>query len=96
MALVRGMRDMLGSDAELYAHVVRTFDAVAAGGGFRAAATPLIEATSVFTRSLGGDSDVVSKEMFRVTATGNTDDGDDGMTLRPEGTAGLMRASAGR
>src|SRR5437016_9130560 len=55
--------------------------------GYREIRTPVIESTELFTRSIGEGTDIVSKEMFTFT-----DRGDRSMTLRPEGTAPVVRA----
>src|SRR5512135_3479225 len=55
--------------------------------GYREIRTPVMEETSLFTRSIGEGTDIVSKEMFTFT-----DRGGRSMTLRPEGTAPALRA----
>jgi len=84
---VRGMRDLIGDDQRAYAHVVTTARTTAGLYGFDEWATPLLEDTSVFARTLGDTSDVVTKEMYSFP-----DRGGDSVTLRPEGTAGICRA----
>ena len=84
---VRGTRDLLGEDHRRHAHVVGTARRIAGLYGFDEWATPIFEDTSVFSRTLGETSDVVSKEMYSFT-----DRGGESVTLRPEGTAGVCRA----
>ncbi|MEO1170214.1 MAG: histidine--tRNA ligase [Pseudomonadota bacterium] len=84
---IRGTQDMLGEEAERFAHVVDTFDRVRRLYGFGRVEVPVFEATSVFARSLGETTDVVSKEMYTFE-----DRGGDSLTLRPEFTAGIARA----
>ncbi|RED17295.1 histidine--tRNA ligase [Parasphingopyxis lamellibrachiae] len=84
---IRGTQDMLGEQAERFAHVVDTFDRVRRLYGFGRVEVPVFEATSVFARSLGETTDVVSKEMYTFE-----DRGGDSLTLRPEFTAGIARA----
>jgi histidyl-tRNA synthetase len=84
---IRGTQDMLGEDAERFAHVVDTFDRVRRLYGFGRVEVPVFEATTVFARSLGEATDVVSKEMYSFE-----DRGGDSLTLRPEFTAGIARA----
>src|SRR5205085_11587637 len=55
--------------------------------GYREIRTPVMEATELFTRSIGEGTDIVSKEMFTFT-----DRGGRSMTLRPEGSASVVRA----
>jgi len=86
-APVRGMQDFLGADAERFDHVVGRFRDVARRFGFRPVMVPVVEATSVFARTLGETTDVVSKEMYTFP-----DRGGDSLTLRPEFTAGIARA----
>jgi histidyl-tRNA synthetase len=86
-APVRGMQDFLGEQAERFDHVVGAFRDVARRFGFRPVMVPVVEATSVFARTLGETTDVVSKEMYTFP-----DRGGDSLTLRPEFTAGIARA----
>ncbi|WP_106640862.1 histidine--tRNA ligase [Allosphingosinicella vermicomposti] len=84
---VRGTQDMLGEAAERFHTVVAAFDKVRRLYGFQRVEVPMFEATSVFARSLGETTDVVSKEMYTFE-----DRGGDSLTLRPEFTAGISRA----
>lgn len=84
---IRGTQDMLGETQRAFAHVVDAFDRVRRLYGFQRVETPVFEATSVFARSLGETTDVVSKEMYTFE-----DRGGDSLTLRPEFTAGIARA----
>jgi histidyl-tRNA synthetase len=84
---VRGTQDMLGESADRFARVVDTFDRVRRLYGFRRIEVPVIEQTQVFARSIGESTDVVSKEMYSFE-----DRGGEGITLRPEFTAGICRA----
>ncbi|HWI85299.1 MAG TPA: histidine--tRNA ligase [Sphingomonas sp.] len=84
---IRGTQDMIGEQAARFGKVVETFDYVRKLYGFGRVETPVFEATSVFSRSLGETTDVVSKEMYTFE-----DRGGDSLTLRPEFTAGIARA----
>lgn len=84
---IRGTQDIFGEDQERFGHVVETFERVRRLYNFRRVEIPVFEATSVFARSLGETTDVVSKEMYTFE-----DRGGDSLTLRPEFTAGLVRA----
>ncbi|GLD91695.1 hypothetical protein PINS_up000228 [Pythium insidiosum] len=84
---VRGTRDLLPDDAESHSAVVNTLQQVVQRYGFRQIQTPLLEYTDLFTRSLGDGSDIVMKEMYTFN-----DNSGKSVTLRPEGTAGVMRA----
>jgi histidyl-tRNA synthetase len=84
---VRGTQDIWGEDADRFYKVAETFDRVRRLYGFQRVEIPIFESTSVFARSLGETTDVVSKEMYSFD-----DRGGDSLTLRPEFTAGLCRA----
>ena len=84
---VRGMRDILPEDGRRQRHVVETARALSERYGFAEIATPILEFTEVFRRTLGETSDVVAKEMYTFR-----DRGGDEVTLRPEYTAGIARA----
>ncbi len=83
----RGMKDLIGKEAALHQLIVRRASDYAALYGFEPFATPIIEFTDVFARTLGESSDVVNKEMYSFP-----DRNDEGLTLRPEFTAGVARA----
>jgi histidyl-tRNA synthetase len=84
---VRGTHDLLGEDILRHRHVGATARAIAGRYGYGEIATPILEHTEVFDRTLGETSDVVAKEMYTFT-----DRGGDSVTLRPENTAGVVRA----
>lgn len=83
----RGTRDILDNEMTLKEFFLKTFQRFAKNYGFRGIETPIFESTDVFKRTLGETSDVVSKEMYTFE-----DRGGSSMTLRPEGTAGIVRA----
>jgi histidyl-tRNA synthetase len=84
---VRGTHDLLGEDIRRHRHVVATAKAIAGRYGYQEIATPIFELTEVFQRTLGETSDVVTKEMYTFE-----DRGGERITLRPENTAGVVRA----
>lgn len=84
---VRGTQDLFGEEYRKQAHIIKMSNQVAACYGYEPIATPIFEYTSVFKRPLGETSDVVGKEMYSFTDRGGED-----LTLRPEGTAGVVRA----
>jgi len=84
---IRGTQDIFGPEAEAFGHVVETFERVRKLYRFRRAEMPVFEKTTVFSRSLGETTDVVSKEMYSFE-----DRGGESLTLRPEFTAGIARA----
>lgn len=84
---VRGTHDILPDEFEKFHAVVTRARELATLYGFKEMATPVFEATEVFARSMGETSDVVSKEMFSFDTKGG-----ESVTLRPEFTAGIVRA----
>ncbi|MGD0444590.1 MAG: histidine--tRNA ligase [Edaphobacter sp.] len=90
---VRGTRDLLPPETALWNHVEATARAVFARYGFGEIRTPVFEDTTLFARSVGEETDIVSKEMYtwedRTRADSETGQS---LTLRPENTAGVVRA----
>jgi len=90
---VRGTRDLLPDQTPLWNHVETTARAVFARYGFGEIRTPIFEATELFARGVGEETDIVSKEMFtwedRARAASEKAQS---LTLRPESTAGVVRA----
>jgi len=84
---VRGTRDLLPEESRRHRHVEETARQVAELYGYEEVATPIFEFTEVFKRTLGDTSDIVTKEMYTFE-----DRGGEQLTLRPEATAGIMRA----
>ncbi len=84
---VRGTHDLLPDAFRRHRHVAGRAKAIAESYGYQEMATPILEFTEVFKRTLGDTSDVVSKEMYSFT-----DRGGEEVTLRPENTAGVCRA----
>ncbi|MEY3197299.1 MAG: histidyl-tRNA synthetase [Pseudomonadota bacterium] len=84
---IRGMKDLLPDDYNIHQHVIQKAESISGLYGYKAMATPITEYTSVFARTLGDTSEVVSKEMYSFK-----DRSEDSITLRPEFTAGIMRA----
>lgn len=85
---VRGTHDLLPEAQRLHRLVVDRARAVTELYGFDEVATPIFEKTEVFKRTLGDTSDIVTKEMYSFCVK----EGGDGITLRPEGTAGIARS----
>jgi histidyl-tRNA synthetase len=90
---VRGTRDLLPPETELWNRVEATARAVFARYGFGEIRTPIFEATELFVRGVGEETDVVSKEMYtwedRARAASEKAQS---LTLRPENTASVVRA----
>lgn len=84
---VRGTRDFLGDVARCIQHIQDITFATARQFGFERIDTPIFEYTGVFKRAVGETSDIVGKEMYTFS-----DRGGEEITLRPEGTAPVVRA----
>jgi len=84
---VRGMNDVLPSEAPLWAFLEDTIRDVFRQYGYRNIRTPIVEKTELFVRGVGQVTDIVEKEMYTF------DDNGESLTLRPEGTAPTVRAA---
>ena len=84
---VRGTQDLLPDAYRRHRAVVETARRIAEGFGYHEIATPIFEFTEVFSRPIGETTDIVSKEMYTFA-----DRGGEEITLRPEYTAGIVRA----
>jgi len=83
---IEGTRDFLGTDMARLQQVHDAARVVFGRYGYQPIATPVFEDTRLFSRSIGETSDIVEKEMYTFTPGSET------ITLRPEGTAGVVRA----
>lgn len=87
---IRGMNDFSPAETPLWQWVEGTIRDTFSNYGYSEIRTPILESTSLFERGVGEATDIVEKEMF----TFSRDDNNEGkMTLRPEGTAGCVRAA---
>lgn len=87
LSLVRGMRDIIPPQGEIWRKICTSAESIANAYGFQYIETPLVESTSLFVRSVGRGTDVVDKEMYAF------EDRDGGkICLRPEATASVARA----
>ena len=84
---VRGTQDLLPDEQRRHRAVTDTARAIAERYGYHEIATPIFEFTEVFARPIGETSDIVTKEMYTFA-----DRGGEEVTLRPEYTAGIIRA----
>ncbi|WP_455212725.1 histidine--tRNA ligase [Kaarinaea lacus] len=84
---IRGMKDITPEETPYWHVIEETIRRVLAGYGYREMRTPLLEQTELFARSIGEVTDIVEKEMYTFA-----DRNGDSLTLRPEGTAGCVRA----
>ncbi|MDP1853167.1 MAG: histidine--tRNA ligase [Candidatus Omnitrophota bacterium] len=83
---VRGTKDILPDEAEYLRHIEVKAREISSLYGYREVITPVIENRDLFVRSLGKDTEVIGKQMFIIER------GDDIIALRPEATAGVIRA----
>ncbi len=84
---VRGMRDILPEQSSSWQYIENTARQLFNSYGYSELRTPIIESTDLFKRSIGDATDIVEKEMYTFE-----DRNGDSLTLRPEGTAGCVRA----
>lgn len=84
---IRGMHDVLPGRAAAWRRLERQLAALAGSYGYEEIRLPLVEKTELFVRTIGEVTDIVEKEMYTFE-----DLGGDSLSLRPEGTAGCVRA----
>ena len=84
---VKGFNDILPAETAVWQFIEETSRRVFGRFGFSEIRVPVVEKTELFCRSIGDATDIVEKEMYTFC-----DKGDTSLTLRPEGTAGVMRA----
>jgi len=85
---VRGMRDILPEQSPSWQHIESCARELFNSYGYNELRTPIIESTELFKRGIGDATDIVEKEMYTFE-----DRNGDSLTLRPEGTAGCVRAA---
>jgi len=85
---IRGMNDILPDETPVWQYLESTVQRVLQGYGYREIRFPVLEQTQLFKRSIGEVTDIVEKEMYSFD-----DRNGDNLSLRPEGTAGCVRAA---
>jgi histidyl-tRNA synthetase len=85
--LIRGFKDILTPEVELWQHIEKTAVALFHDHGFKEIRVPILESTELFSRSIGEHTDIVEKEMYTFA-----DRKGELITLRPEATASVVRA----
>ncbi len=85
--LVRGFKDVLPGEVELWQYIEKTTRDLFEDFGFKEIRIPIMERTELFARSIGEETDIVEKEMYTFS-----DRSGDMLTLRPEATASIVRA----
>jgi len=84
---IRGMNDILPSETKTWQYLETVLRDTLASYGYEEIRMPVVEKTQLFSRSIGEATDIVDKEMYTFP-----DRNDESLTLRPEGTAGCVRA----
>jgi len=84
---IRGMHDVLPEQTPLWQYAELSIREVLGAYGYSEIRLPIVEKTELFKRSIGEVTDIVEKEMYTFD-----DRNGDSLTLRPEGTAGCLRA----
>lgn len=87
LQLIRGMHDILPVDFDAWYQLEDTWRSLVESYGYRQIRTPILEKTQLFKRSIGEVTDIVEKEMYSFD-----DRNGDSLSLRPEGTASVVRA----
>lgn len=85
---IKGMNDILPQDAPLWELFENTTETILKSYGYQKIVTPIVEQTGLFARAIGAVTDIVEKEMYSFEDSMNGDQ----LTLRPEGTASVVRA----
>jgi len=85
---IKGMNDILPQDAALWELFENTTETILKSYGYQKIVTPIVEQTGLFARAIGAVTDIVEKEMYSFEDAMNGDQ----LTLRPEGTASVVRA----
>lgn len=97
ITIARGMRDVLPNEQKYWTRIADVAKKRLQSFSFQRIDTPIVEPKELYLRGAGPTSDMVEKELFGVTRTGNrtepgTEDETSGLVLRPEATAGIVRA----
>ncbi len=84
---IKGFQDLISSEADTYTFIEETARSTFGRYGFQEIRVPILEKTELFARSIGGETDIVQKEMYTFP-----DRKGRSLTMRPEATAGVVRA----
>ena len=87
IAKPKGTYDLMGVDAKIYTYISHEIEEMMSNFNYELIRTPIFEASELFHRSVGETTDIVTKETYDFK-----DRGDRSITLRPEGTAGVVRS----
>ncbi|MBX4211365.1 MAG: histidine--tRNA ligase [Candidatus Yanofskybacteria bacterium] len=83
----KGMHDILPEDQKYWRYILKKAESLLEDYGFEKISTPIVESTDLFLRSVGEATDIIDKEIYSFKSKGG-----DELTLRPEGTAPVVRA----
>ena len=83
----KGMQEILPEDQKYWRYITKKAENLLEFYGFERIETPVLESTDLFLRAVGESTDIVQKEMYTLRTKGG-----DSLTLRPEGTAPVVRA----
>lgn len=83
---LKGFKDVTAEESYKWHYIEQSMRSVAASFGYQEVRTPVLEMTELFARGVGGTTDIVQKEMYTFMTKG-----EDSVTLKPEGTAGVVR-----
>ena len=86
LKVLKGTKDILPQEIEMWHFIEQKADEVFSKYGFKEIRTPIIEVTELFSRGVGDTTDIVNKEMYTFEKSERS------LTLRPENTAGVVRA----
>lgn len=89
---VKGTEDLLPKDIHKWYFIEDIFKKVCCNFGFTEIRTPILEATELFKRGVGETTDIVQKEMFNIEQRRGNDSAEESITLKPEGTAPVVRS----
>ncbi len=89
---LQGFRDILPDEQPYWRFIEDTATSVAQLYGYRCIETPLLEETAVFRKTVGEGTDIVDREMYAFDDKADKDGNSLNITIRPEGTAGVVRA----
>lgn len=84
---IRGMNDLFGAEAVAFQNIIQVVDRLFSEYQFEPMVLPIVEKTELFARGIGGATDIIEKEMYTFL-----DRNEESLSLRPEGTAGCVRA----
>ena len=86
LKVLKGTKDILPQDIDMWHFVEKKAEEIFSKYGFKEIRTPIIEVTELFSRGVGDTTDIVNKEMYTFEKSNRS------ITLRPENTAGVVRA----